>query len=163
MELTDEDLLKLWRKEPSGETKFRENLALKHGIKISANRIHKVLAQEPNFIRGVLSRKRIKRRPFSRVRVGNLFEMDLGEFHPLAGHRYILLVVDVGSQFIWTFVLGNKDSETIKKCILRIFKVMKPSEVNTDSGGEWRALSNWFKNQHIYHRIKHGLNKVCKQ
>ena len=92
-------ILALWNKNPSGETVFRQNLLLKHGIEISKSELHKILLTEPNFIRGITSKRRIKRRSFLQPRIGDIFEADLGHFVQDNGYKFCLLIIDVGSRY----------------------------------------------------------------
>lgn len=88
-----------------------------------------------------------------------LFQADLVEMLPYAklnrGFRYILVVIDVFSKFVWTAALKNKTAQSVTKAIKDIFITDKriPKNLQTDAGKEFfnKDFENLMKKYNINH------------
>jgi excinuclease UvrABC nuclease subunit len=77
----------------------------------------------------------------------DLWQADLAEFQLYAkenkGYRYILIVIDCFSKFLWTRPLKTKSSEDVARAMDNVFKEGRtPKNLQTDQGTE-------FYNQHF--------------
>ena len=67
--------------------------------------------------------------------------MDMQKFaHENNGFRYVLLVVDTFSKYLWLQPLHDKTGATVKKAFMQIFNQgRKPLKLRTDKGKEFRS------------------------
>ena len=87
----------------------------------------------------------------------DLWQADLADFQLYArenkGHKYILMVIDCFSKFLWTAPLKDKSGPTVKTALTKIFSGARlPKNLQTDQGKE-------FYNTHVSGLMKkHGIN-----
>ncbi|KAJ8910226.1 hypothetical protein NQ315_015918 [Exocentrus adspersus] len=67
------------------------------------------------------ARKNFKRRRTIIIGFGDLWQIDLAEMQPYAksnrGHRYILVVIDCYSKYVWTRAVKNKTASEVAKAM----------------------------------------------
>lgn len=91
---------------------------------------------------------RAVRRNFKRRRTlvkgyGDLWQIDLAEMQPYAhinkGYKYILVVIDCYSKFVWTRPLKNKSSIDVANAMKSVFNESKytPKHIQSDQGTEF--------------------------
>jgi len=110
-------------------------------------------------------RKRFKRRQIIAYKKFELMQADLADMQPFArqnkGFRYILVIVDVLSKFVFYIPVKNKTAAEMKKAFKKVFKVAKPKLLNTDQGLEFSSKEmqqffriNKVKWYHTYSEVK---------
>ena len=130
-------------------------------IKIKPNELRKILLSDPSYLRGLVNRKRVKRREWRQNSVGYLFQADLGMFpRDSNGFKYFLVVIDIGSRFIWSQKFKTKTAQNVKKELKAIFAIHRPAMFQSDAGSEFIGLKEWFKAQKVKFQIKSGANKA---
>ncbi|KAJ8913590.1 hypothetical protein NQ315_013997 [Exocentrus adspersus] len=115
------------------------------------NKIHK--PAQRNFLR-----RRVQVRSLN-----DLIQADLVEMIPYArensGCRYILVVINVFSKYVWAEAVKRKNSEDISNAMRRILKQMKsvPKNCQTDMGKE-----TWEKNSITKSSVVERVNRTLK-
>lgn len=105
------------------------------------------------------ARKNFKRRSYVMRGVDDTFQADLIEMIPYAkenkNHKYILLVIDTFSKFIWVRPLKNKTGLDTTKAMKSIYEKSKriPKCLQTDMGKEF--YNSHFKRLMNHHNINH--------
>ncbi len=92
--------------------------------------------------------------------IDDQFEADLADLSNASyveannGVKYLLVVIDVFSRFLWVEALVNKQAKTIIAAFEKIFKSSKrkPKRLRTDRGSEFTAktVQNFMKSQKIH-------------
>lgn len=113
------------------------------------------------------------RKNFARRRVivkglDDLFQADLVEMIPYAkqnrGFKYILVVIDVFSKFVWAEPVKNKSSVEVTKAMKKIFSSIKqtPKNLQTDQGKEFynKDFKALMKNFNINHYSTYSSMKA---
>lgn len=87
------------------------------------------------------ARKRYKRRRVIVKGVRDLFQADLVEMIPFArvnkGFRYILVVIDTFTKFVWALPVKRKTAEDVTSAMKSILKQSVPAHLQTDNGKEF--------------------------
>lgn len=88
------------------------------------------------------ARKNFKRRRTIIKGLDDLWQIDLAEFQPHArenkGCKYILVVIDCFSKFLWTRPLKSKHAEVVSEALSDIFsKGRVPQNIQSDDGKEF--------------------------
>lgn len=99
----------------------------------------------------------------------DLFQADLVEMIPYAkqnkGYRYILVVIDVFSKYVWAEAVKNKTSQNIVKAMKKIFSESKriPKNMQTDHGKEFynHEFQNLMEKLKINHYSTYSSKKAC--
>jgi len=105
------------------------------------------------------ARLRFKRRRFIQRGLDDTFASDLAQLDQYTrenrGFKYILVVIDCFSKFLWTKPLKSKTGLEITKAMIAIFKQSKriPKNLVTDNGKEYYNSS--FQNLMKQHSINH--------
>lgn len=104
-----------------------------------------------------LARKNFKRRKTVIKGYRELFQADLAEFIPYHeennGYKYILVVIDCFSKFLWTRPLKSKTSMEVARAMEDILTESgKPKLLQTDAGTEF--LGKPFSTLMLKHNIK---------
>lgn len=116
------------------------------------------------------ARKNFKRRHVIIKGLNDLYQADLAEMQTFAkvnrGYRYILVVINTFSKFVWALPLKSKTGEEVAKAIATIFTKPKniPKNLQTDLGKEFynkhfTALMNKFNINHYssYSTLKSSI------
>lgn len=144
---------------------FKHELESRFNVKLSDKLIKSVLVEIPDYLSNISRRKKINRRNYNSVHgFGALMQADVAEFPPYHEFRYVFCAIDVYTQFLWTSVLKNKNSEAIKNAFEAIFKQYPtPDKLEVDQGGEFIRLEKvgYFKSRRIYLHFKREPNKAC--
>jgi len=71
------------------------------------------------------------------------------------GYRYILVVIDVFTRYLWVRSLKTKTAKEVEKAPKSIFEIKKPIKISTDGGGEFnnKVIEELLKKENIYHHI----------
>lgn len=103
---------------------------------------------------------RYKRRRVVIKGLDDLWQADLVEMIPYArnnkGYKYILMVIDAFSKYVWAKPLKNKKAEEVTKAMQGILNMgRKPINLQTDQGKEFdntifRSLMNKYKINHYW-------------
>jgi hypothetical protein len=103
------------------------------------------------------TRKNYGRRKTKIKGFDDLWQADLAEFGHYSkenkGHKFILIVIDCFSKFLWTVPLKDKSGETVSRGMEKVFSSGRiPKNLQTDHGKE-------FYNKHFDKLMKkHGVN-----
>ena len=138
---------------------------------ISRNDIVNFLKRQQAYTvhRRVISRKFPRRR----IRVTTLFnrwDADLVDLQDLSqwndGYKYILLIIDAFSKYIWARRMKTKASETTSQAFADILKDTKPNKpvaLYTDQGTEFLGspFQKLLKQKSIHHRLCTGEEFHC--
>lgn len=80
------------------------------------------------------------------------------------GNRYLLIVIDVFSRYLWVEPLKSKTGSEVKKALQKIFNRSKvPEKVRSAGGSEFsnKEVGRLFKQNGIYHHIARSSAKAC--
>lgn len=73
--------------------------------------------------------------------INDLFQADLVEMIPYAkensGYKYILIVINCFSKFVWALPLKNKTSQEVSQAMEKVLKEQTPINLQTDAGKEF--------------------------
>ena len=145
----------------SGLLTFQKHLKIDKNINISTRKLRHILMSIPNYLQHVTHRINFPKRDYSVHGFLQVMQADLSVMKPINDFKYLLVCIDLYTLFIWAMPITNKRPETIRKELSSIFeKYGKPSELQTDSGGEFLGNKSFFKNEKIYWHSKRGLNKA---
>lgn len=105
------------------------------------------------------SRVNFKRRRVIVKGLDDLFQADLVEMIPYArenkGYRYILVVIDVFSKYVWAEAVKNKTGEEVSKAMKKIFNTNNriPKNLQTDMGKEFynKTFQELMKKNQVNH------------
>ncbi|XP_061167375.1 uncharacterized protein LOC133176237 [Saccostrea echinata] len=135
-------------------------------FKIGLHRIKKFLQNQDAYS----LQKRVKRRGFKRRRVivqgiDYQWEADLADVQNLSKHndgiKYLLVIVDVFSRFLWVRTLKDKKAKTVIDAFKDILAgSRRPKALRTDKGTEFynRYLKQYLKEKSI--KIFYALNET---
>lgn len=114
------------------------------------------------------------RRNFRRRRTiikgyGDLWQIDLAEMQPYAdqnrGFRYILVVIDCYSKYVWTCPIKNKTAQEVSKAMKTVLEDTnyKPKNIQSDQGTEFynRYFTALMKQYHINHYSTFSTKKAA--
>ena len=78
------------------------------------------------------------------------------------GYKYFLVLIDVFSRHLYVEILKDKSANTVKKAFEKIFSTFTSpiTKIETDEGGEFIGLKNFFKKEKIIFSVKAGTNKA---
>lgn len=86
-------------------------------------------------------RKHFKRRRVIIKGLKDLFQADLVEMIPYArfnkGFRYILVVIDTFSKYVWAFPVKRKTGKEVATAMRKVLKQRVPRNLQTDAGKEF--------------------------
>lgn len=105
------------------------------------------------------ARLKFKRRRFIQYGLDDTFASDLAQLDQYArenkGFKYILVVIDCFSKFLWTRPLKSKNAQEVTKAMTYILTHSKriPKKLVTDQGKEYynSSFQNLMKSQGIHH------------
>lgn len=105
------------------------------------------------------ARRKFPRRHVIIKGLHDLWQADLAEFKEYArhnrGHKYILVVIDCFSKYLWTEPLKSKTATEVKNAMDKILKKAKrsPNNLQTDDGTEFK--NTYFKSLMQSKNINH--------
>lgn len=105
------------------------------------------------------ARKKFKRRRVIVKGLNDLFQLDLVEMIPYSrfnkGFKYILMVINVFSKFLWAIPLKNKMGQSVTEAMSDILKIQRnvPKNIQTDFGKEFynKSFQDLMKKYNINH------------
>lgn len=87
------------------------------------------------------ARVNFKRRSVIIKSLTDLFQADLVDMIPYSkenkGYKYILVVINCFSKYVWTFPLKSKTGHEVSENMRRVFMKQKPDNLQTDQGTEF--------------------------
>src|SRR5215472_4262307 len=87
------------------------------------------------------ARRRYPRRRVVIKGYDDLFQADLVEMIPYAaknkGHKYILMVIDAFSKYLWAVPVKNKTGEAVAAAMSTVLQKRSPRNMQTDKGKEF--------------------------
>lgn len=114
------------------------------------------------------ARKRFPRRKTIIKHLRDLWQADLAEFGLYAkenkGYKYILLVIDCYSKYIWTRPIKSKTAKYVVDAFKSIFKVGGfPKNLQTDNGTEFynKSFANLMQQHNINHYSTYSVTKAA--
>lgn len=112
------------------------------------------------------ARKNFKRR---RVIIKSLFDLFQGDLVDMKeyykennGYKYILVVINCFSKYVWAFPLKTKTSKEVAVSLEKVFRIQKPIHFCTDSGGEFtgKEVQNLMKKYNVIHYVVYSEKKA---
>lgn len=103
------------------------------------------------------ARKNFKRRSVIIKSLTDLFQADLVEMIPYSkenkGYKYILVVINCFSKFVWAFPLKSKTGKEVSEAMMKVFKKQIPNNLHTDQGKEFfnKDFSKLTKEYNVNH------------
>ncbi|GBN58753.1 Putative uncharacterized transposon-derived protein F54H12.3 [Araneus ventricosus] len=89
--------------------------------------------------------------------LNELWQSDLVDLQKLSRfnrrYRYILTIIDVLSRYLRAFPIKDKKASTIAKVFRKVFKEVRPKNIQTDKGSEYynKTVRDLFKKHNIHH------------
>ena len=134
---------------------------------ISRSAVEKFLKKQETYSMHRSANKKFRRNRVMVTGIDDQWEMDLMDMVLYAKEndnvRYVLLIIDVFSKFIWLRALKNKTGAEVKEAIQDVLNDnRRPSRVRTDKGKEFLAgtIQRFFKEQDIRHFTSHNELKA---
>lgn len=122
------------------------------------------------------ARKNFKRRRVIVKGLNDLFQADLVEMIPYAkvnkGYRYILVVINAFSKYVWAYPIKRKSSQAVAKAMKKLLLSIKiaPKNLQTDMGKEFynKEFQNLMKTFGINHyssysNLKSSIVERCNR
>jgi len=120
------------------------------------------------------ARKHFKRRRVIVKGLNDLFQADLVEMIPYAkvnrGFRYILVVINVFSKYVWAYPVKRKSGEAVTQGMKKVFSNSIPKNLQTDMGKEFynkhfQDLMKKFNVNHYssYSNLKSSIVERCNR
>ena len=136
----------------------------KEGIKdISLHDVKEWLKNQDSYTLNKQLRRKFKRSKVIVTGLKDQYEADLADVQKLSkendGIRFLLVVIDVFSRFLWVEPLPSKHEENVIKGFRLIFeKSGRPRRLRTDRGKEFTGgkVQNFLKNENIEHWTAHN-------
>lgn len=78
------------------------------------------------------------------------------------GYKYILVVINCFSKFVWAFPIKHKTGVEVSKAMEKVFKIQKPVNLQTDMGTEFYNASfrNLIKKYNVNHYSAYSEKKA---
>lgn len=113
-------------------------------------------------------RAKFKRRRFIQYGLDDTFASDLAQLDQYArenkGFKYILVVIDCFSKFLWTRPLKSKNAQDVSNAMAHIFKHSNriPKKLVTDNGREYynASFQSLLKKHNIHHYSTYSILKA---
>lgn len=120
------------------------------------------------------ARKHYKRRRVVIKGLNDLFQADLVEMIPYAGlnrgFRYILVVIDTFSKYVWASPVKRKTGKEVATAMLKVLQTLTPRNLQTDMGKEFyneafQKLMAKFNINHYstYSNLKASIVERCNR
>lgn len=112
------------------------------------------------------ARKNYKRRRVIVKGLRDLFQADLVEMIPFArinkGFRYILVVIDAFSKFVWALPVKRKTADDVTSAMESVLKQSSPAHLQTDNGKEFynRPFKSLMKEYGVNHYSTYSSTKA---
>jgi hypothetical protein len=147
-----------------------ERLYTSTGKKIKKSKIQEWLQKQRTYTLHRSRRKRFQRNFYCVNNINDLWQADLICWESLAefndGYKYILVVIDVFSKYVYTVPLKSKSADSVVNAFETIFEKITrmPMQMSTDKGREFRnnKFQQLMKKNHIqYDVVEDDQNKAC--
>ena len=154
------EVLEVWK----SYTKLSEN---RENMPYQSLQSEKFLKKQETYSMHRSANKKFRRNKVMVTGIDDQWEMDLMDMVLYEKEndnvRYVLLIIDVFSKFIWLRALKNKTGMEVKEAIRDVLKSnRKPSRVRTDKGKEFLAntVQRFFQAEDIKHFTSHNELKA---
>jgi hypothetical protein len=146
----------------SGIRNFQMFLKTELNEDVNLKRIYDILKKEPFYIISQKPIRRFPRRKYSVAGFGSLMQSDIAFMFEKNDFKYFLVLVDVFSRHLYAESLKDKSADTVRKAFEKMFATINSpiTKIETDEGGEFVGLKNFFKKEKIIFSIKYGTNKA---
>lgn len=139
-----------------GPKKIHDILKLK-GIKIGKHKVRKWLHNQDSYGLQTPLRKKFKKARVVVSGIDDQYDADLSDLSNIAkendGFKYLLVVIDIFSKFLWIQPLKNKTAQEVINGFKHIFKQgRKCKKLRTDKGSEFisKITRSYLKKEGIY-------------
>ncbi|GFR19608.1 putative uncharacterized transposon-derived protein F54H12.3 [Trichonephila clavata] len=155
--LDDVERLKKLYYDPKEPASFGGVKRLTEASGLKKSRVKNFLSGEDCYSLHFPVRYKFQRRKTIAYGVNELWQSDLVDLQKLSrfnkGYRYILTIIDVMSRYLRVYPIKDKKANTIAKVFSKIFKEVKPKNIQTDKGSEFynKRLSALFKKRKVHH------------
>lgn len=98
--------------------------------------------------------------------IDDQFDADLASVENLKkyndGVRFLLLVIDIFSRYLWVKPLLDKTAKSVLKALKEVFSDRKPHKLRTDAGSEFQNqyLKKFLKDNDVYYFTTHNSAKA---
>lgn len=115
------------------------------------------------------ARRNFRRRITTIKGFADLWQIDLAELQPYAksneGYRYILVVIDCYSKYLWTVAVKDKTGSTVTNAMKHVLKEAKysPKHIQSDQGKEFfnKSFSSLMREYNINHYSTFSTKKAA--
>ncbi|GBO35578.1 hypothetical protein AVEN_36163-1 [Araneus ventricosus] len=124
---------------------------------LKEDRVRKFLSGEDPYSLHFPVRYKFQRRKTIAYGLNELWQSDLVDLQKLSrfnrGYRYIITIIDVMSRYLRAFPIKDKKASTIAKVFRKVFKEVRPKNIQTDKGSEYhnKTVRDLFKKHNIHH------------
>ena len=111
--------------------------AKKMKLNVTLNDVMKFLRSQPTYTKHVLPKKRFKHAKVIAYSVDDVWQSDLMYTRKPRANKnfyYVLVIVDVLSDYIWAYPLKTKNTEEVTQKFSQLFITRKPAMLTTDAG-----------------------------
>jgi transposase InsO family protein len=143
-----------------GPQKLYDAIRAEGKVKISLTKIKKWLKSQQTYTLTRAARRKIKRNTVIVVGLDAQWDADLADMANVSkendGIRFLLVMIDIFSRFLWVRPLKSKKGEDVAEAIRDIFSEgRQPKIVRTDKGQEFRAkvVQAMFQEAGVRHRV----------
>ncbi len=141
----------------SGASKLKKGLKKVKGINVGETRVQKWLRKKDTYTKYRPARRNFKRNPVIAENIDAQWQGDLAEVGNIAaendGVRFLLVLIDVVSKYIWVEPLKTKTGEEVLSAFKKVFESAGrvPLKLQTDQGTEflYRGLQSYLKRKKI--------------
>ena len=120
-----------------GSVRSLYNEAKKRRLNVTLSDVRRFLHSQSTYTRHALPKKRFKHAKVVAYSVDDAWQADLMYTKKPRANKnfnYVLVIVDVLSDYIWAYPLKSKNTEEVCDKFAQLFKSRKPSMLTTDSG-----------------------------
>ncbi|GBM39910.1 Putative uncharacterized transposon-derived protein F54H12.3 [Araneus ventricosus] len=124
---------------------------------LKKDRVRKFLSGEDPYSLHLPVRYKFQRRKTIAYGLNELWKSNSVDLQKLSlfnmGYRYILTIIDVLSRYLRAFSIKDKKGSTIAKVFRKVFKEVRPKNIQIDKGSEYynKTVRDLFKKHNIHH------------
>jgi hypothetical protein len=144
---------------------------LQREVKKPRREVLDFLQRSDTYTRYKPARRHFQRRKTIALYKNELFQSDLADFQKLSrynkGYKYILVVIDVLSKFVFYVPVKSKRFKDMKPAFVKVFAVAKPKLLQTDRGTEFvsKPMKQFFEKQKVklYHTFSENKATLAER
>ena len=110
---------------------------------ITKARVMKFLKTQDAYTMHKRLKRKFKRNKYNVINIDDVWLSDLKDFSSISSHnsdhKYVLVVMDMFSRFVWIFPLKTKKPIEVSQKLKQLFKIRKPKLFVTHKGSEYEG------------------------